>query len=380
MNDAYASGGQRLSAYLVDVLIGTLLWAAFFVLVLVTRELAVALLFYVVAFVYGGVVWWLTAKKGYTPGKKALGIRVVDEATLQPIGWGRAFLRSLVFGLEAALCGIPLLITGIQSGSHPKRQTWHDQAARSVVVPAEAVQGLSAAGTAPASLTATAGPGYGSASASAPPLPPAPVPPLASPVSATSQEPLEPPVSAPPVAPPMPAVPPASPGMVGPPPAGGTGAPPIPPMSRPPTPTPPPPPPPTPSVTPPPDPAHGVESEVDEHTTVVRPRRSEWTLRDAAGPIGLTGPTLVGRDPDVSLVADSTAWRLDDPERTVSKTHALFGLEDGRPFIEDWASTNGVVVIRDGVEIELAPRTPTALLPGDEVRLGEHIVRIEGNA
>jgi hypothetical protein len=65
-----------------------------------------------------------------------------------------------------------------------------------------------------------------------------------------------------------------------------------------------------------------------------------------------TSPTVVGRDP-VAAGAE-VAVALDDPSRSLSKTHARFtpGLV---PTVEDLHSTNGVRIDRDGAAIAVPP-------------------------
>jgi uncharacterized RDD family membrane protein YckC len=68
---------------------------------------------------------------GQTPGDAALSIRVVDKETGTPIGYGRAFVRWLV----SIVSGIVLLIGYLWMLWDSEKQTWHDKAANSVVVP-----------------------------------------------------------------------------------------------------------------------------------------------------------------------------------------------------------------------------------------------------
>ncbi|KOT98630.1 RDD domain containing protein [Streptomyces sp. NRRL F-5755] len=76
---------------------------------------------------------FLIAKEGstgQTPGKKALKIRVVREATGQPLGFGMAFVRKLCHAVDGPLCGLgywwPLW--------DEKSQTFADKIVGSVVV------------------------------------------------------------------------------------------------------------------------------------------------------------------------------------------------------------------------------------------------------
>jgi uncharacterized RDD family membrane protein YckC len=69
---------------------------------------------------------------GQTPGDAALSIRIVDLNGGGSIGYGRAFIRWLV-SLVSAL--VFLLGYLWMLWDRPERQTWHDKAANSVVVP-----------------------------------------------------------------------------------------------------------------------------------------------------------------------------------------------------------------------------------------------------
>jgi uncharacterized RDD family membrane protein YckC len=70
--------------------------------------------------------------KGQTPGMKAVGNRLLDAQTGQPIGSGRAFGRNLAQILSAAACYLGFLWMLWD----PKKQTWHDKLVNSVVVKA----------------------------------------------------------------------------------------------------------------------------------------------------------------------------------------------------------------------------------------------------
>ena len=70
------------------------------------------------------------ARSGQTPGKKLLGIRVVDLETGASIGLARAALRVL-----ARYPSSVLAIGHLWMLWHPERMTWHDLLTDSVVVP-----------------------------------------------------------------------------------------------------------------------------------------------------------------------------------------------------------------------------------------------------
>ncbi len=71
---------------------------------------------------------------GQTIGKRTLGIRVIDLRAGGSIGYGRAVVRYIV----RFFSGIVLLIGYLWMIWDREKQTWHDKAATSVVVPVEA--------------------------------------------------------------------------------------------------------------------------------------------------------------------------------------------------------------------------------------------------
>jgi uncharacterized RDD family membrane protein YckC len=68
--------------------------------------------------------------RGATPGKRIVGIRVVDAESETPIGHRRAAIRT------AALLagGVAFYIGWLIALSDPRRQAWHDRIARTLVV------------------------------------------------------------------------------------------------------------------------------------------------------------------------------------------------------------------------------------------------------
>ncbi len=68
---------------------------------------------------------------GQTPGKAAMGIRVIDFGGGGAIGYGRAFVR----WIGRFVSEIPLLLGYFWMLWDKERQTWHDKFANAVVVP-----------------------------------------------------------------------------------------------------------------------------------------------------------------------------------------------------------------------------------------------------
>ncbi len=71
-----------------------------------------------------------TALYGATPGKMLLGIRVV-KADGRPVDWLTAFMREVV---GKTLSTLALGVGYLWAFFHPKRQTWHDLIADTLVV------------------------------------------------------------------------------------------------------------------------------------------------------------------------------------------------------------------------------------------------------
>jgi uncharacterized RDD family membrane protein YckC len=67
-------------------------------------------------------------RTGQSPGNAALGIKVLDIDTQQPIGYGRAAGRWVV----SYISGIVILVGYLWMLWDPQKQTWHDKAARSL--------------------------------------------------------------------------------------------------------------------------------------------------------------------------------------------------------------------------------------------------------
>jgi uncharacterized RDD family membrane protein YckC len=117
---------QRFGAALIDgIIVGIVAIALFIILKGVGYALGV--LIGAAYFVYfeGGPT-------GQTPGKKALGIRVIDFATGGPIGHGRAFIRYI----GKIVSSIPIYLGYLWMLWDRENQCWHDKFAGDVVVPA----------------------------------------------------------------------------------------------------------------------------------------------------------------------------------------------------------------------------------------------------
>jgi uncharacterized RDD family membrane protein YckC len=124
----YANWGQRVGAYLLDVVPAFVVYAIGFA----TRTTVIIVLGILIALginIYNR--WILAGRTGQSWGKKALNIKLVSESTGQPIGGGMAFARDIVHIID----GIPCYIGYLWPLWDAKRQTFADKILSTVVVP-----------------------------------------------------------------------------------------------------------------------------------------------------------------------------------------------------------------------------------------------------
>ena len=96
----------------------------------------------------------------------------------------------------------------------------------------------------------------------------------------------------------------------------------------------------------------------------------------------IAGLALVGRRPE-ARTGEQVAHLvpLSSADMSVSKTHAQFGpAPDGTIVVMDRGSTNGTVVVRQGMSRQLAPGKPAALVHGDKVVYGDREMTITREA
>lgn len=123
----YASWGGRLLALLIDWTILTIAES----LVMHMVGDAAWILMTLGAFAYFAYL----NGQGSTIGKRLLRIKVVDATTHGPIGTGRGALRELVrIALTVFTLGIGLVLDGLRPLWNANHQSWHDAAAKSIVI------------------------------------------------------------------------------------------------------------------------------------------------------------------------------------------------------------------------------------------------------
>src|SRR6478735_1428035 len=137
---SYASWLQRVGAYIID---GLVLFVAYLPVVIggvisgssSSGSSALGLLLTLVGWVlYIGVFVWNTCLKqgrtGYSIGKGVLGIKLVSEATGQPVGGGMSFVRQLAHVVDSVACSIGYLWPLWDR----KRQTFADKIMSTIVI------------------------------------------------------------------------------------------------------------------------------------------------------------------------------------------------------------------------------------------------------
>jgi len=354
---------RRFTAFAVDRLLA---WGLLAVVGVLTAMFVSDEVWTVVGVVAGAmVVLWLVLSvvlgvTGSSPGKAMSGLRVVHHGTGTPIGVGRALLRSLVLGVS----GLPTFGIGLATLAWTsvedrgrQRRGWHDHRAHSVVVdvrpPAEVDDVVDEGPRHIVNLTAMR-------LVPAPPVEAVPTPERSE--QSMRRQQLPPEVTQPPA----PAAPPAHapPQRQAPPPA--QQAPqqqPVPQQAPP-------------QHAPPPQRPQPVPAQPQAPA-------QRWRVHfDNGESFVIAGLALVGRRPE-ARTGEPVAHLipLQSADMSVSKTHAQFGpAPDGTIVVMDRGSTNGTVLVRQGVSRQLAPGKPAALVHGDKVVYGDREMTITREA
>jgi uncharacterized RDD family membrane protein YckC len=125
----YANWGQRVGAYIIDVIpqFVLLLLAIFAV-----RVVILAVLFWLASIgwtIYNR--WYQAGTTGQSLGKKTLHLKLVSEQTGQPIGVLMAFVRDICHFVDGVICYVGFLFPLWDA----KRQTIADKIVGTVVIP-----------------------------------------------------------------------------------------------------------------------------------------------------------------------------------------------------------------------------------------------------
>jgi uncharacterized RDD family membrane protein YckC len=410
--------GRRFVAYLIECLVPVIVGVALaFVLPGTTGTLrwVLTIVGALIIVAWALVVVYMQAEKAAGPGMRLMKLQLVGFYDGRPIGWGRVLLRAVILWL-LSITGIGLLIMLITLLTHPRRQGWHDLAAKAVVIkervlapPADRMT----AGQQPASIppTPTYGPvaGYsavpGGPSMPAPSAAPAPTP-LAPPTGTgyppagypgvgypPGAEPYQPggyppraPDSYPPRAPDSypprvpdqypPRAPDAYPAIQ---PTPAPAAPMVAPAVASPT--------PGPAVIPSGRPAPEAQVQSSAPTSApapTPPERSRGPVEDWVAVLDdgrrLTVDRLVllGRNPRPEPgEEDAQLVKIADETRTVSKLHLAIGLDANGLYVVDRGSTNGSTVTSPGgASKRCRPGDVVYVSPGSIVSMGDHWLEI----
>ena len=85
---------------------------------------------------WGVAQWVWNGTRGWTVGRRLLGLRLVDVRSGRPVGLGRAFVRALIVALGALACGVGQLVVLLSPlfDASGRRRGWHDRVGEGVVV------------------------------------------------------------------------------------------------------------------------------------------------------------------------------------------------------------------------------------------------------
>jgi RDD family len=316
-------------------------------------------------------------RTGRTVGNRLLGIQTVAASSGAPIGFGRALLRWLVVVVAGILPVVGTVLVLLSPLRDPRRQGWHDRAARAVVTD---VRGLVPASFAPPRFAPAR---TGRPSVAAPDTPtPAAAPAAAAPLADLWAFPAGPRTP--------------SSGLITGVPGMGTGtgmaaaaealdamatgaeqpAPQPPTIEAPAAPA-------TPVA---PGAAHEDVDATRFSVTSQRstgdapPRRLAVTIVLESGRrVLVDGRALLGRNPQQDAGERATLVRVEDPTRTVSKTHLELRPGEHGLQLTDRGSTNGTAVIApDGAARELEQGVPVTVSAGWTVQVGDRRFTVLG--
>lgn len=332
-----ATPGRRVLAYLLDAL--AVVAVAVVVAVLTRSALVTALT--VVELGLGLLVWEL--RTGRTLGNALLGLRTAREETPYALGPARGLLRGLVLAAGHAVAGLGqwAVVGSTALDRSGRAQGWHDRVGRAVVVDVRAheraideAEEAAAAGM-PGAVGATAVGAVAAARVQAPAAAgnPAPSAQLAAPaghLGVSTQQPG----------------------------AGGLGAQPA-------------------AVTP----VVPARAPVEPEPPVVARQQSlapYLVTLDTGQSMTVTGPGLIGRAPrPVPGERCDHVIVIEDPERSVSRTHARFGIDDGVFWVSDAGSGNGTQLAVPGGRVVAVPADQRVPVPsGGVIRVGDRTVTI----
>ena len=106
-----------------------------------------------------------------------------------------------------------------------------------------------------------------------------------------------------------------------------------------------------------------------------------WQLVMPHGDAAVTvaGAVVIGRSPAViPEYAQAQLVKASDPSRSVSKTHALLGIDGTGLWVADLGSTNGTFVITPGGgDVKVQPGAPVYVPAGSDIELGQYVIQVD---
>ena len=128
----YAGFWQRAAALVIDALIAVVILAPLMIVAFGMRRAALGWeLLALVTVAVAVIAFWRTC--GATPGKLALGVKIVDANTGLPPSSARLAVRFLAYFVSA----FPLYLGFLWAAVDRRKQGWHDKIARTVVINSE---------------------------------------------------------------------------------------------------------------------------------------------------------------------------------------------------------------------------------------------------
>jgi uncharacterized RDD family membrane protein YckC len=132
----YSDWITRVGAYLIDAVPIIIVGIVVGIIAGIVGSAGLDVFLYLVFFVasIGYSIWnrWIQGGQGQTIGKKMMNIKLVSEATGQPIGTLNAFVRDICHFVDGIICDIGYLFPLWD----PKKQTLADKIMKTVVIPA----------------------------------------------------------------------------------------------------------------------------------------------------------------------------------------------------------------------------------------------------
>ena len=96
-------------------------------------------------------------------------------------------------------------------------------------------------------------------------------------------------------------------------------------------------------------------------------------------PVDIAGAVVIGRGPAViPEYASAQLVKATDPSRSISKTHALLGIDGTGLWVADLGSTNGTFVITPkGGDVRVQPGAPVYVPAGSDIELGQYVIQVD---